>query len=106
MLKKHKMELWFEDECHFQQHGSRCNMWIPPENSDPTLLLAPTRKSISVFGAVCSADGRFSSMMSPVFNATTFLLFLKRLVKRNKSRNKIVLVLDNARWHHARDITI
>jgi transposase len=103
-LRKPKTEIWFEDECHFQQHGSRCNMWIPPEEHDPVLLLSPTRKSISVFGAVCSTDGRFASMMAPVFNAATFLLFLKRLVKRGKSRNKIILVLDNARWHHARDL--
>lgn len=105
MLHKNpKTELWFEDECHFQQHGSRCRMWIPPENHDPVLLHAPTRKSISVFGAVCSSDGRFSSMTASVFNAATFLLFLKRLIRRKKSRKKIVLVLDNARWHHAKDI--
>jgi len=102
LLKKEKTELWFEDECHFQQHGSRCNMWIPPEDSDPIVLLAPTRKSVSVFGAVCSGDGRFSNMITSVFNAVTFLSFLKRLVNRNTSKNKIILVLDNARWHHAK----
>lgn len=104
ILKKTNIEIWFEDECHFQQHGSRCNMWIPPENSDPIVRLAPTRKSISVFGAVCPADGRFSNMSADVFNAATFLKFLKRLVRRNKLHKKIVLILDNARWHHARDI--
>lgn len=25
------IDLWFEDECHFQQHGFRCTMWIPPD---------------------------------------------------------------------------
>lgn len=102
--RKPNTELWFEDECHFQQHGSRCNMWIPPENSDPVLMLSPTRKSVSVFGAVCAKDGRFTSMLSPVFNAITFLSFLKLLIKRRKFRKKIILVLDNARWHHARDL--
>lgn len=104
MLNKPKTELWFEDECHFQQHGSRCKMWIPPEDKDPVLLHAPTRKSVSVFGAVCPQDGRFSNMTASVFNAATFLVFLKRLVKRNKSENKILLILDNARWHHAKAI--
>ena len=33
-------------------------MWIPPENADPVLFHAPTRKSVAVFGAVCPADGR------------------------------------------------
>ena len=26
------------DEVHFQQHGSRCRMWIPPEVEDPADL--------------------------------------------------------------------
>jgi hypothetical protein len=24
-------EIWSLDERHFQQHGSRCVMWVPPE---------------------------------------------------------------------------
>jgi ubiquitin-protein ligase len=38
------VDLWATDEVHFQQHGSRCRMWIPPEIKDPVLLHAPTRK--------------------------------------------------------------
>jgi len=34
------------DEVHFQQHGSRCRMWVPPETKDPVLLHQPTRKSV------------------------------------------------------------
>lgn len=101
-LDRNKVDLCFEDECHFQQHGTRCNMWIPPENTDPKMLQAPTRKSIAVFGAVFPADGRFVSMMPSVFNAETFLTFLKQLIKRRKHNRKLVVVLDNARWHHAK----
>ena len=45
-------EIWSLDECHFQQYGSRCTMWVPPEEKDPVVLQAPTKKSISLFGAV------------------------------------------------------
>ena len=24
------VDLWASDEVHFQQHGSRCRMWVPP----------------------------------------------------------------------------
>src|SRR5712691_1959866 len=51
--------LWATDEVHFQQHGSRCRMWIPPEIKDPVLLHAPTRKCVGYFGAVRLRDGRF-----------------------------------------------
>jgi len=47
------------DEVHFQQHGSRCRMWIPPEVKDPVLLHHPTRKSMGYFGAVRLRDGKF-----------------------------------------------
>jgi len=77
-------------------------MWIPPENTDPKVFLAPTRKSIAVLGAVFPKDGRFAYMPAPIFNAETFLKFLKRLMKRRRNNRKLVVILDNARWHHAR----
>lgn len=50
MARRANLELWSVDECHFQQHGSRCRMWVPPEDKDPILLHAPTRKSVACFG--------------------------------------------------------
>jgi transposase len=76
-------------------------MWIPPENIDPVVYLSPTRKNIGVMGAVCPNDGRFIKEFMPVFNADTFLFFLRKLLKR-KINQKLILVLDNARWHHAK----
>jgi hypothetical protein len=29
------VDLWAIDEVHFQQHGSRCRMWIAPETKKP-----------------------------------------------------------------------
>ena len=93
--------MWFADECHFQQHGSRRVMWIPPETSDPVLLHAPTRKSVAVFGAVCPADGRLVTFSVTSFNAETFQIFLGLFLRHARPDRKIILVLDNARFHHA-----
>lgn len=93
--------MWFADECHFQQHGSRCVMWIPPETADPVLYHAPTRKSVAVFGAVCPADGRRVTFSVTPFNAETFQVFLGILLRHARPGRKIILVLDNARFHHA-----
>ena len=95
-------DIWFEDECHFQQHGTRCRMWIPPEENDPIVQHAPTRKSMALFGAVSANTGKMISMAATIFNAETFLLFLRQIVKSKKRGKKIILVLDNARYHHAR----
>jgi hypothetical protein len=50
-------------------------MWVPPEEKDPILKHAPTRKSIALFGAIEANTGKLISMDATIFNAETFLLF-------------------------------
>lgn len=76
-------------------------MWVPPEVVDPVLLHAPTRKSVACFGAVSLRTGTFVRAFCPTFNAQTFEGFLKTLLRHRSPRARMVLVLDNARYHHA-----
>jgi transposase len=91
------------DEVHFQQHGSRCRMWIPPEIKDPVLLHHPTRKSVGYFGAVRLRDGKFVFAREPErFDAQTTWSFLQQV--RQSSRRagrRVVMIIDNAKYHHA-----
>ena len=74
------VELWALDEVHFQQHGSRCRMWVPPETRDPVLLHHPTRHSVGYFGAVRLRDGSFHFRREAgKFNGLTFFEFMKGL---------------------------
>jgi transposase len=97
------VDLWATDEVHFQQHGSRCRMWIPPEIQDPILFHAPTRKSVGYFAAVRLRDGKFLFRReSGRFNAQTFFQFL--LVFRQASchpNRRVVVISDNAPYHKA-----
>jgi len=92
------------DEVHFQQHGSRCQMWVPPETKDPVLLHPPTRKSVGYYGAVRLRDGRFYFRRETgKFNALTCWEFLKELRALSTRRHRrVVVIADNARYHHAR----
>jgi hypothetical protein len=76
-------------------------MWIPPEEKDPVVLHAPTRKSVAFFGAVRPIDGRLITFQIEKFNAENFGRFIEMLMYRKRRNRKVVLVLDNARWHHA-----
>jgi len=76
-------------------------MRIPPEERDPIVKHAPTRKSIALFGAVPANTGEMVSMNATIFNAETFLLFLNKIVIAKKRDKKIILALDKARYHHA-----
>lgn len=78
-------------------------MWVPPEESDPIVLHAPTRKSVAVFGAVSSHDGRLVTRLErEKFNTESFQGFLRQLLRHRRKGYLMVVVLDNARWHHAK----
>jgi transposase len=96
------VDLWSLDECHFQQHGTRCVMWVPPEETDPILLHAPTRKTAALFGAVQPASGRLVTRQAPQFNAATFEPFLRQLLRHRARGRRLVAILDNATYHYAR----
>jgi len=74
LIAEASVDLWALDEVHFQQHGSRCRMWVPPETKDPVLQHHPTRHSVGYFVAVRLRDGslRFRREKEK-FNGLTFL---------------------------------
>lgn len=76
-------------------------MWVPPEIKDPVLLHASTRKSVACFGAVSLRTGTFVRALCATFNAATFETFLKTLLRHRSRSTRMVVVLDNARYHHA-----
>lgn len=98
------VDLWALDEVHFQQHGSRCRMWIPPEIKDPVVYHHPTRRSVGYFGAVRLRDGNFFCRReSGRFNGETFGEFLKLLCAASTAGGRrVVVISDNAKYHHAR----
>lgn len=77
-------------------------MWVPPEDKDPVLIHAPTRKSMACFGAVSLHTGKFIRSISSKFDAQTFEAFLKKLLRHRSRGKKMVIILDNARYHHAK----
>jgi transposase len=103
-MRDASVDLWATDEVHFQQHGSRCQMWIPPETKDPILLHHPTRRSVGYFGAVRLRDGKFVfSRETDRFNAMTFWDFMRKLRRSSiRSHHRVVVISDNAKYHHAR----
>jgi transposase len=54
-----------------------------------------------VMGAMGMDNGQLITMKADLFNAVSFRAFVKRIIKCAKTERKILLVLDNARFHHA-----
>ena len=76
-------------------------MWVPPEEKDPIVLHAPTRKSVALFGAVNVRTGQLVSMLISQFDADTFEVFMSMLLRHRSRSRRTVVILDNARYHRA-----
>lgn len=95
------MQLWCQDEVHFQRHCSLTRMWAP-KGQQPRVQSASTRQKVGVLGAVELKTGRLLTQVAPTFNAETFGDFLRHLLQH--TQGKIYLILDNASWHKAKDL--
>ncbi len=92
------------DEVHFRQHGSRCQMWVPPEMRDPALLHAYTHKSVGYWGAVRLCDGKLVYRREGgMFNKVTCTEFLPQFYRQStRGPRRVVVNSDNAQYHHSR----
>lgn len=92
-------EIYYQDECHFKLTLTIIRAWflkgIVPQIKSPV-----DRFKTSVFGAM-GRNGQLIVKTSDNFNAETFKEFLIKLLEKASTDKKILLVLDNARYHHA-----
>lgn len=98
--KKRNYEIYFEDECHFQRNTTIVRAWFL-KGTTPEIKSPPVREKISIMGAMGMDNGQLITMKAEIFNADSFRTFVKRIIKNAKTERKILLVLDNARFHHA-----
>ena len=103
-MKTGSVDLWALDEVHFQQQGSRCRMWVPPEDKDPIVYHQPTRKSVGYFGAVRLRDGALVFRRETGrFNGESFWAFLQFLQQVSVTPGRrVVAISDNAQYHRSR----
>ena len=94
------MILFYEDETHIRDYQALHATWNPvgKQKQIPT---HGHHAKVSLFGAVNAQNGELFCMESPSCNAETFLQFLQYVVTENPDKH-LVMVLDNARIHHAK----
>jgi transposase len=91
----------FGDEASFWLDGTLHRTWARV-GQQPHVDTFGMRKTAHVFGAISLEESpRFHYMFAPVFKATTFLDFLKKLVRH--FRRKLFLILDNGPCHNLDD---
>jgi transposase len=95
------VQLWCEDEVHFQRHSSLVRMWAP-KGQQPRILSPSVRHKVGFFGALNLKTGQLVTQEAPTFSAQTFGNFIRYLLQ--STQGKIFLILDNARWHRSKDL--
>ncbi|MED0676192.1 IS630 family transposase [Aneurinibacillus thermoaerophilus] len=92
--------LLYEDESHIRSYQVLRSTWaeVGKQKQIPTY---GHHVSVTLFGVVNVLDGDVLCMQSDTCNAEAFLSFLQKTLERYPE-NYIVMVLDNARIHHAK----
>ena len=72
-------------------------------NQGPGLAARPTRHSVGYFAAVRLRDGKFQFCReTDKFNGATFFEFMKSFRTSIRTGRRVVVITDNAKYHHAR----
>jgi transposase len=72
------------------------------KGTTPEIKSPAVKEKISVIGAIGMDNGQLVKMESGIFNADSFRNFIKKMLRSAKTDKKILMVLDNARFHHAK----
>jgi len=94
------IQLWCEDEVHFQRHSSLIRMWAP-KGQQPRVISPSVRHKVGFFGALNLKTGQLVTQEAPTFSALTFGDFIRYLLQ--STQGQIYLILDNARWHRSKN---
>ncbi len=103
LLLPKEPDLWFQDEVAFWADPAPYLVWAP-KGSKPVVPRLVTHERVNVFGAVRPMDGRFYAFIASHGNGKLFQHFLDQMQERIDPNRRTIMVLDNVRFHHGRDL--
>lgn len=99
------MEVWFEDESRFGQQGSLTRVWAL-KGSRPTAVRQTEYQWVYLYGAVNPATGESIGMVATTTDTEMFNIYLRMLSEQIGPDRHVILILDQAGWHVAKDLTV
>lgn len=98
------VRLMFQDEGRFGLLGDPRRCWAP-RGVRPIVKRREIREYTYAFAAVSPHDGVMDSLILPWVNAEAMTWFLRTVAERHPDEF-IIMVMDRAGWHIARDLAI
>ncbi|WP_146662976.1 IS630 family transposase [Anaerohalosphaera lusitana] len=100
-----KIEIWFQDEVRIGQQGTLTDVWAP-KGSRPTAVKQTEYDWVYIFGAVNPVNGKSSAVITPTVN-TDYMNHHLRFISEEAGKDvHVVLVLDQAGWHIAKQLVV
>lgn len=93
----------FQDEARFGRINSPHKCWV--NGKRPVVYCQIVREYTYAYAAVCPVDGTMDSFVFPVVSSSAMSIFLDEVSKRHTD-NTILMFLDQAGWHKARDLRV
>ena len=94
----------FQDEAGFGRINKPKRCWRGP-GVRPSIPCHHIREYKRLYGAVAPNEGELCSLVMPFTNTACMNVFLSELSKAYPERY-ILLVVDNAAWHHAKALLV
>jgi len=94
----------FQDEARFGRINEPRRCWAPGLVR-PEALYQTVREYTFTYAAVSPHDGVLDSLILPVVDSEAMLLFLKEVSSRH-SEEFVMMILDKAGWHIAKEVAV
>lgn len=99
------VDVWFQDESRVGQQGSRTRIWAK-KGTRPRAVKQQQFLYQYIFGAVCPAHKKCAAIVAPIANAESLREHLNEIAYHVPEGRHGVVVLDQAGWHHKKDLHI
>lgn len=100
-----EVQVWFQDEARVGQQGTLTRVWAE-RGSSPRAVRQTEFQWGYIFGAVNPITGASSALISPTVNTTLMSAHLRMIAEEAGEGVHVVLVLDGAGWHKAKDLLV
>jgi len=102
--KCQEMTVLFEDEFSLSNTATLSYTWSPVGEQPIVSCKQAKRERVTGFGSVNPLTGQLIVNFATKGNTETFKKHLKKVLKVYKDKRKIVIYLDNVRYHHAKKL--
>jgi transposase len=100
-----RIAVWFQDEARIGQQGTLTRVWAE-RGSRPRAVRQTEYKWGYIFGAVDPLTGQSSALIAPTVNTDLMSHHLRMIAQQAGDDVHVVLVLDGAGWHKAKNLQV